>query len=133
MLNYLNKNWLIVQLKMNSKVKDVMVVKCMMVLLMLLNMVLPLDQNIHMLELINNVQPKRPKPDINLLVLLMLNHSTLKPMLKLLLNMLSLLVSMLQESTSNSTRKVSTMPNVMEVNQLLITELPMLDMLQITI
>lgn len=122
MLNYLNKNWLIVQLKMNSKVKDVMVVKCMMVLLMLLNMVLPLDQNIHMLELINNVQPKRPKPDINLLVLLMLNHLTLKPMLKLLLNMLSLLVSMLQESTSNSTRKVSTMPNVMEVNQLLITE-----------
>lgn len=122
MLNYLNKNWLIVQLKMNSKVKDVMVVKCMMVLLMPLNMVLPLDQNIHMLELINNVQPKRPKPDINLLVLLMLNHLTLKPMLKLLLNMLSLLVSMLQESTSNSTRKVSTMPNVMEVNQLLIME-----------
>lgn len=122
MLNYLNKNWLIVQLRMNTKVKDAMVVKCMMVLLMHLNMVLPLDQNIHMLELIKNVQPKRPKPDINSMVLLMLNHSTLMPMLKLLLNMLSQLVSMLQESTFNSTERVSIMPNVMEANQHLITE-----------
>ena len=130
MLNCLNKNQQIVQQRKNLKAKDVTEVKCMMVLNMLQNMVLLSDQNIHMLLLIKNVSPIKLRQDINLVVILMLNHLMQELMLKQQLIMHYQLLSMEELSISKSTEMVSTMLNVMEAKMLLIMESPILVMHQ---
>lgn len=94
-------------------VKDVMVEKCMMDLFMPLNLVLLLDQNIHMLVLIKHATFQKLKLDIHSLVMLMLNHKIQLLMLKLQQNMHFQLVLMLVELISNFIRVVYIANHVM--------------------
>lgn len=115
------------------KVMVVMVVLCLKALIMLQSMVLLSNLNTLMLLQLKSANLRRPKLDINSMVLLKLNHSIPKPTLKLHLNMLSLLVSMQEESISNFIERVSFHQYVMERLNPLIMQLLMLDMPQIII
>ena len=91
-----------------------MVVKCMMDSNMQPIQELLLEVNIHMLVLIKHVNLIQLRPDSHSKDMLMLHHKMHQHTLKLQLNMLSLLVSMLVESISNYILKVYTVRVVME-------------------
>lgn len=114
-------------------VKDVMVVKCMMVSHMLQFQELLLDQNINTLELIKHAKLHQLKLDILSMVMLKLNHKVHLHMLKLLQNMHFLLELMLVELTFNYIKVEFIAKLVMELLKNLIMVLQMLDMEQIII
>lgn len=111
----------------------VMEVLCLKVLIMPQSMELLSNQNTLTLLQLKSANLKRLKLDINSMVLLKLNHSIPKLILKLHHNMLFLLVSMQEELISNYIERVSFHQYVMEKLNHLIMQLLMLDMHQIII